>query len=90
MKKDVSKVLQSDDKTVKNGKKTPKKIDKTFVFFVSIPVVLIVLIVLFLTIPDPIRAATQLKNVERFMDEENISTVVINSASETTGLLNDK
>lgn len=90
MKKAVNKRLQSNDKSVKTGKKTPKKMDKTLVISVSIVAVLALLIVLIITLSGPARAAIQLGRTERFIEKGEISAVVINSAFETEGLLNDK
>ena len=90
MKKDVNKQLPNGDKTVKTEQKTRKKVDKIFVISVSIPVILALLIVLFITIPDPLRAAIQLKRAESFIEKQSISAVVITAPSETSGLLNGK
>ena len=69
MKKHISKLLQNDDKIVKNNEKKRKKIDKTLIISVSIPIVIALFVVLFITIPDPLRAALQLKRIDGFVSK---------------------
>ena len=83
MKKDVKKEPQ-------NCQKIRKKIDKKFVFAIGICVFIALFVVGTVTIPEPATAAFKLREAKNFIAENTELTVVINSASETVGILNDR
>lgn len=90
MKKDVNKQLQNGDKTVKNGQKIEKKTDKTLVIAIGICILVVIFIVGIITIPEPLSAQIQLERTESFVEGNPDLIVLINSTSETVGILNDK
>ena len=83
MKKDVNKSLQE-------GSKKPKGIDKTLVVAISICVAIALLVVGIVTLPEPITAAKRLKDAKSFLAAVEEPAVLLNSAGEYTGLLETK
>ena len=71
-------------------KKEKKRLDKSIVIAIVLCVSLVVGIVGFVALPEPITAAVQLKNVKKFIASSSDVVVVINAPMEMEGILNDK
>lgn len=90
MKKDINKELQNSDKMEKNRQKREKKTDKTLMIAIGICVFVVIFIVGIITIPEPLSAWIHLERTESFVEDNPELLVLINSTSETVGILNDR